>query len=119
MVDELRSRMTEHDWLIQGHDTENYRRGKLPTRRLDIPLPETIPALYELSHRLSYISQEIARAARLNQDCPSAISHVSNLLYLSRQQFKEVQHTWETELRQRLEAEEKEAGKVEQIRSVG
>lgn len=116
MVEPLRTRMTTWDWRLHGHDAST---GKLLTRRLDVPLPETIGGLFELAHRFSYLSQELARIARLTQDCPSAISHASQLLMLSRREFKDLQRTWEMELRARLEAEAEAGGKSERIVSIG
>jgi len=119
MVETARERMTAWDWRVLGQNEADYKRGKLLTRRLDIPLPETIDGLYELSHKLAFISQELARVARLGTDAPSAIGHASQLLMITRLQLKEVQRTWETELRERQKAQPESAENIEQLRSAG
>jgi hypothetical protein len=119
MVEVAKGRMDKFDWAVLGHELHDKAgRPALPTRRLDIPLPETPSGLYEIAHKLGFLAQEMSRIARLSDDARTVIVHTDSLLRQSRQQFVRLRAEMETIMREREAQEERPENSSEHLRVI-
>lgn len=98
MPEMAKKRMEPWDWKLLGRPDDS---NGVMNRRLDIPIPETSGGLYELSHKLGALSQELARTAHLTDDAPTAARSALFLLGSWRNQFKNLQREWDIIIQER------------------
>lgn len=115
MVDETRREMNQLDWQILAHDIET---GKLPMRRIQVPLPPSIDDVFRLCHDLSGLVMEIQSSARVGATARHVLLDIDFLIQQLNSKWQHDREKWERELQNQPEEESKGEGHREQIRAV-
>ena len=119
MVDRPQDRMEELDWRLRGHTPEDYYQGRLPVRRLDVPLPETIEGVKELRAAFYDLVRRIDQAMVGTTHIPNIMARVNDAIRASQLRLADDKEEWEGALKARLEVELKGPERAKIIRQMG
>lgn len=106
--------MTPYDWLTLGHNIEG---GKLPLRRLQIPLAPTAGDLHQLCHDMSGLVLRMSETARRVEEGKIEMRHalhdVEILIRNQNSEWDRKRKLWEAEL---AKVEQQGSDNVEHLR---
>lgn len=105
MVDRPQKIMTEWDWRIRGHKERGYLQGRLPVRRLDFTLPETVEGVQELSAVVYSLMRGIEKAQVGTTHIPAIMSGVNDAFRKAQLRLADNKQAREDELKARQEVE--------------
>ena len=95
--DKPRETLNRYDWMVLGHG-DVIETGKLPSVRLDIPLPPTKDSLYRLAHLMAGLAEEF-HAASQNPVHRSAVVEMRSVVRAKTLYFLQLKREWERDLR--------------------
>ena len=110
MVDRPQERMEELDWRLRGHTREDYLQGRLPVRRLDVPLPEELEGVKELRATFYSLSRDIDKAMVGTTHIPNIMARVNDAIRAAQLRLADNKEEWEGALKDRLEVEQQGPG---------
>ncbi len=105
MVDRPKTIMEEWDWRIRGHKQEDYRQGRLPTKRLIIPLPETAEGVRNLYYVFNGLAKGLMDAQKGTEHIPNIIARVHDAIRDAQAKLYDHREAWEDELKARQKGE--------------
>ena len=118
MVDITRTRMEDMDWRKYGHSREDYYQGRLPTKRLIIPLPEDNGGIKNLFYVFNTLAAGMERALK-HKHTPTAMMVVVDEIKGAQITLYDHKEAWEDGLRDRLAEESRKSEQLGNVVRLG